>query len=80
LRLGDVFDRDERARLSAFLNKDGSLADLTEELCADIRAGRYDSKWDETLDLVLAQTVDKVRIVRPGHLVPEHRDAQSKPQ
>jgi len=73
LRLGPDTDRKEREALSAFLKKDGSLAELTEALCAEIRAGKHDGNWDETLDLVLAQTVDKVRIVRPGHLAPMHR-------
>ena len=76
LRLGPATDAREQERLSAFLGKDGSPADLTAELCAGIREGRYDSRWNEVLDLVLAETVDKVRIVRPGNLAPEHRDTE----
>ena len=78
LRLGAAFDKEERTRLATFLGKDGSLADLTTELCTRIRAGDYDTRWDETLDLVLKDTIDKVRIVRPGVLAPEHRDAADK--
>ena len=76
LRLGAAIDNAERARLSAFLGADGSLAEMTEALCAAIRAGTHDGDWDATLDLVLSQIVDKVRIVRPGHLAPMHRDSE----
>ncbi len=36
--------------------------------CADIRAGRLDGRWDETLDAELAAAAARVRIVRPDHL------------
>ena len=74
LRLGPPTDAKEKERLKSFLGKDGSLVELTADLCAGIRAGKYDSRWNEVLDLVLAETVDKVKIVRPGNLAPEHRD------
>lgn len=80
LRLGAGFDRDERDRLASFVGREGSLADLTATLCADIRAGRHDGNWDEVLGLVLSQTVDKVKIVRPNHLAPMHRDGDGAPQ
>jgi hypothetical protein len=75
LRLADGFDAVERDRLARFLGRDGGLAELTDGLCADIRSGALDARWDETLDLVLRSTIDKVRIVRPGHLDPMHRAA-----
>lgn len=74
LRLGQGYDAEERARLAALLGHDGSLADLTAELCAGIRAGRFDGDWDALLQTVLADTVNKVKIVRPALLAPEHRD------
>lgn len=40
----------------------------TAQLCADIRSGRCDARWDETLDAELAAAVARVRIVRPDHL------------
>ncbi len=74
LRLAVGFDTDEHGHLSTFLGTEGSLGDLTATLCAGIRGGKYDARWDEVLDLVLQQTVDKVKIVKPGHLSPMHRD------
>jgi hypothetical protein len=75
ITLGAGYDAVERERLSAFLGRDGSLDDLTGQLCAGIRAGAFDDQWDALLDLVLEQTIDKVRIVKPGHLDAMHRDA-----
>jgi hypothetical protein len=76
LRLAGDFDRKEAASLSAFLSSDAPLPAMTEALCANIRAGKYDGQWDEVLNLVLAETIDKVKVVKPGHLAPMHRDAQ----
>jgi hypothetical protein len=76
LRLAGDFDHREAAQLSAFLSSDAPLPAMTEALCANIRAGKYDGKWDEVLNLVLAETIDKVKVVKPGHLAPMHRDAQ----
>ncbi len=75
LRLAGDFDRKEAAALQAFLKSDAPLPEATEMLCRNIRAGQYDGNWDALLDLVLAQTIDKVKVVRPGHLAPMHRDA-----
>src|SRR5258707_10520802 len=76
LRLAGDFDRKEAAALSAFLSSEAPLPAMTETLCANIRAGKYDDKWDEVLNLVLTETIDKVKVVKPGHLAPMHRDAQ----
>ena len=74
LRLAGNYDRKEREALSAFLGRDGSLAELTQALSADIKSGKLDDCWDKTLELVLASTIDKVKVVRPGVLAPIHRD------
>jgi hypothetical protein len=75
LRLAGDFDRKEAAALSAFLKSQAPLPEMTEALCKSIRAGKLDDRWGEVLNLVLAQTIDKVKVVRPGHLAPMHRDA-----
>ena len=49
---------------------------MTGELCANIRAGKYDGDWDRVLNMVLEQTIDKVNVVKPRHLAPMHRDAE----
>jgi hypothetical protein len=59
LRLAVGFNADGQGHLSAFLGGDGSLDDLTAKLCANIRAGTYDERWDDVLDVLLAQTTDK---------------------
>ena len=75
LRVAGDFDRKEAAQLSEFLGAPKPLAEMTGELCENIRAGKYDNNWDRVLNMVLEQTIDKVKVVRPGHLAPMHRDA-----
>jgi uncharacterized protein DUF6285 len=76
LRLAGDFDRKEATQLTEFLGSGASLDAMTGELCANIRAGKYDKDWDQVLNMVLEQTIDKVKVVKPGHLAPMHRDAQ----
>jgi Domain of unknown function (DUF6285) len=76
LRLAGEFDRKEAAELSEFLGSRQPLAEMTGALCENIRAGKYDNNWDQVLNMVLEQTIDKVKVVKPGHLALMHRDAQ----
>ena len=76
LRLAGDFDRKEAATLSEFLGSGAPLDAMTGALCEGIRAGKYDGDWDRVLNMVLEQTIDKVKVVKPGHLAPMHRDAQ----
>jgi hypothetical protein len=76
LRLAGDYDRKEAAQLSAFLDSKKSLGEMTGELCRNIRAGKYDKDWDRVLNMVLEQTIDKVKVVKPRHLAPMHRDAE----
>jgi hypothetical protein len=73
LVLGERFDAEERERYATFLGAEGSLEDLTAQLCDAIRSGRLDDRWDELVRLVLAQAVRDVQVVRPSHLDPGHR-------
>ena len=76
LRLAGDYDRKEAAQLAEFLDSKRPLAEMTAELCQNIRAGKYDGDWDRVLNMVLDQTIDKVKVVKPRHLAPMHRDAQ----
>jgi hypothetical protein len=73
IRLAPGFDAAEADALTGFLGRRAPLDELERGLAEAIRAGGCDGQWQAALDLVLAQTIDKVRIVRPGHLAPEHR-------
>ena len=73
IRLAPGFDAAEADALAGFLGRRATLDELERGLAENIRAGGCDGQWQAALDLVLAQTVDKVRIVRPTHLAAEHR-------
>lgn len=73
LTLAPGFDRQEHRDLARFTtDASAPLSELIETLCEGIRAGRYDDRFDELLALVLEQTANKVRVVRPDHLDPSH--------
>ena len=55
----------------------GPSLEEVRRLCRDIRDGRRDAAWTETFDAVLAQTIAKAAIVRPEHLLPEHRSGEA---
>jgi hypothetical protein len=54
--------RDHRARLAAL----GCANDA--ELCAAIRDGSLDHRFDDVIAAVRAMTVDKLAVANPGHL------------
>ena len=72
LGLAPAFDQQEHRELADFTGCAAPLPELLRMLCEGIRAGRYDDRFDELLALVLEQTANKVRIVRPDHLDPSH--------
>lgn len=75
--LSAALDAQERKDLVALLGRSGSLAELNRMLCEGIRAGRFDGDWERVFDVVLAQAVRKLRIVRPEHLAPLHVETQA---
>jgi hypothetical protein len=76
LRLAPGFDKQEVGKLSDFLKSSGSLDDLHKALAKGVRSGALDKDWDALLDMVLAQTVSDVSVVRPDHMAPQHRPAK----
>jgi hypothetical protein len=75
--LSTGLDAEERDDLARLLGRSGSLAELNRALCEGIRGGRFDGDWTRVLDVVLAQAVRKLRIVRPEHLAPVHAEKQA---
>jgi hypothetical protein len=76
LRMAPGFDKNEVSKLSEFLKSSGSLDDLHKALAKGVRSGALDKDWDALLDMVLAQTVSDVSVVRPDHMAPQHRPAK----
>ncbi|MGD9601334.1 MAG: DUF6285 domain-containing protein [Gammaproteobacteria bacterium] len=60
--------------LAAFLGRDLSPREAARVLADGLRNGRFDDRWDAVLPLVLRAVVDKVRVVKPDHLHPMHRE------
>jgi hypothetical protein len=71
--LGRGMDEAAEARLQAFLGATVPLPELSARLCAAIRSGECDTRWDETVALVMDQVIAKVRVTKPDHLDPMHR-------
>lgn len=67
---GPALAQGERARLAAFLGHEAELPELRRRLCAAIRSGACDERWDETVALVLRHAADKTAVVRPDRLDP----------
>ena len=73
LDLSPGFDREETEALAKFLKSAGSLDALRAQLCRGIRSGAFDGQDDAALQILLSETVNNVRVVRPDHLAPMHR-------
>jgi hypothetical protein len=73
LRLGPGYEATERGQLAALLGHDAPTERLNGELAAGLRGGRFDTRFAEVLETLLALTADKVAVVRPDHLDPRHR-------
>jgi hypothetical protein len=71
--LGRRIDEEAEATLRAFLGVDAPLPELSRRLCAAIRDGECDARWDEAVALVMDQVVAKVKVTKPDYLDPMHR-------
>ncbi|MBI4694719.1 MAG: hypothetical protein HY749_11935 [Gammaproteobacteria bacterium] len=71
--IGGAIDDAAAAKLRAFLGVDAPLPELSKRLCAAIRSGECDQRWDEAVALVMDQVVGKVKVTKPDHLDPMHR-------
>ena len=74
LALSAALDEEENQDLAVLLGRSDSLAELNRLLCEGIRSGEFDADWTRAFDVVLAQDVRTLRIVRPEHLAPVHAE------
>lgn len=49
------------------------------QLARNIRLGLHDSDWEQALETVLGTVIGKVRVTRPDHLAPQHREKADFP-
>ena len=60
--------------LNAFLGETLGPAQASRNLAEGLRQGRFDARWEVVAPLVLRTVIDKVKIVKPDHLHPMHRE------
>lgn len=71
---------DQRLRRLCGVGEEVARDALAPRLAARIAAGDFDNRMDELSAELLAHTIAKVRVSRPAHLAPEHRqDPASNP-
>lgn len=59
----------DHAAWSGLLGRDvGDPDSAARELCAAIRAGQLDPTFDAVVEVVLARTIEDVRVIKPGHI------------
>lgn len=71
---GAHLDAEAAGALGAFLGERHDPAAASRALAQGLRAGHFDARWDEVAPLVLRTVIDKVRVVKPDHLHPMHRE------
>lgn len=74
---GAAMTHEMQQALATLVPGEASLETQTRELCAGLRAGRFDARWDEALAGVMRLVVSRVRISKPAHLDPRHQDSAS---
>jgi hypothetical protein len=77
IELGPAADAAELARLRALLGRDGDLAGLNAELCAEIEAGRTTPDTPGLAEHLWATTLEKLAIDQPSY--PPYRRAAAGP-
>lgn len=67
LAQGPAAEAAAAARLSALLKRDGSLAELTSELCRALREGEIDTASPALLEALKANTLERLAIDQPDY-------------
>lgn len=70
---GPHLERNSAARIAALLGNAADVSDPIASLCDAIRAGVFDDRRDELLRVMIEDSAERVAIIRPDALAPEHR-------
>jgi hypothetical protein len=73
LDFGERQDESQRVELQALLARKGSLSDLYQQFCQQVRRGELDEQWPATFDFAFKQVIDKVSVTNPDYLAAMHR-------
>ncbi len=73
LDFGERQDESQRVELQVLLARKGSLSDLYQQFCQQVRRGELDEQWPATFDFAFKQVIDKVSVTNPDYLAAMHR-------
>lgn len=73
LEYGERQDENQNRELQVLLGKEGTLSDLYELFCQQVRCGELDEQWPTAFDFALRQVIDKVSVTNPDYLATMHR-------
>jgi hypothetical protein len=78
IALSPALDTAERSRLCAVLGSEEDLGTLERRLGTEIRDGTFDDRFDDIVELLLQNAIEKLAVVRPDHLAPMHRERAAR--
>ena len=73
LECGRRQDERQRRELQVLLGRKGSISDLYQQFCQQVRGGELDDQWPAAFDFALQQVIDKVSVTKPDYLAAMHR-------
>ena len=73
LDFGERQDENQSGELQVLLGREGSLRDLYQQFCHQVRRGELDEQWPATFDFAFKQVIDKVSVTNPDYLAAMHR-------
>ena len=73
LECGERQDENQRCDLQVLLGRKGSISDLYQQFCQQVRRGELDEQWPAAFEFAFKQVIDKVSVTNPDYLAAMHR-------
>ncbi len=73
LDYGEPQNERQSRELQILLGREGSIHDLYQQFCQQVRHGKLDEHWPAAFNFALRQVVDKVSVTNPDYLTTIHR-------